>query len=85
MAVHNEDVIAIGIFSRIPVGALKQTWVLIEERYPAFVQIGLKKLSLLKTEKIAVIHQSVFQRKLGNLPSDIMAQVQEALKKALLL
>ncbi len=85
MAVHNEDVIAIGIFSRIPVGALKQTWVLIEERYPAFVQIGLKKLSLLKTEKIAVIHQSVFQRKLGNLPSDIMAQVQEALKRALLL
>jgi len=85
MAVHSEDVIVIGIFSRIPAGALKQTWVLIEERHPAFVQIGLKKLSLLKTEKIAVIHQSVFQRKLGSLPPDIMAQVQEALKKALFL
>ena len=35
---------------------------------------------MLKAEKIAVIHQSVFLRKLGNLPPDIMAQVQEALK-----
>jgi len=82
-AVHGEDVIVVGIFSRVPAGALRKTWVQIEDRHPAFARTGLKKTSLLKSEKIAVIHESVFQRKLGNLPLDLMSQVQEALKKAL--
>ena len=85
LAVHREDVIVLGIFSRIPSGPLRKTWVKIEEDHPTFPQVGLKKTSLLKTEKIAVVHESVFQRKLGDLPADVMSQVEEALKTALLI
>ena len=84
-ATHGEDIIIMGIFSRVYVGALHETWVLISERHPKFSQIGLKKDSLLKAEKIAVVHESILQRKLGVLPRDIMAQVEKALKMALLL
>jgi len=83
LAVHGEDVIVVGIFSRVPTGALCRTWVLVEDRHPAFLRTGLRKTSLLKAEKIAVVHESVFQRKLGTLPPDLMAQVEEALKRAL--
>jgi len=64
LAVHGEDVIVPGIFSRISSGPLRATWVKIEDNYPMFLQIDLKKTSLLKAEKIAVVHESVFQRKL---------------------
>ena len=84
LVVHGEDVIVMGIFSRMPAGTLRRTWVRIEDGHPAFARIGLKKTSLLKAEKLAVVHESVFQRKLGSLPPDLMAQVQEALKRALL-
>lgn len=80
LAVHGEDIIVMGIFSRIPAATLRKTWVCIEDRHHAFPRSGLKKASLLKAEKIAVIHESVFQRKLGSL-----RQAQEALKRALLI
>jgi mRNA interferase MazF len=85
LAVHGEDVIVVGIFSRVPAGTLRKTWVRIEDSHPVFARVGLKKTSLLKAEKIAVVHESVFQRKVGSLPPDLMAQVQEALKRALLI
>jgi len=85
VAVHGEDAIVTGIFSRVPVGTLRKTWVLIEDQHPAFPQTGLKKTSVLKAEKIAVVHESVFQKKLGRLAPDGVAQVQQALKRALLL
>ena len=83
LAVHGEDVIVVGIFSRVPAGTLRRTWVLVEDRHPAFRRIGLNKTSLLKAEKIAVVHESVFRRKLGILPPDLMTRVEEALKRAL--
>lgn len=82
-AEHQTDLIVIGIFSRVPAGTLPQTWVLMEERHPEFSQTGLQRTSLIKAEKIAIIHESVFQRQLGSLPSNVMTQVQESLKKAL--
>ncbi len=85
VAVHGEDAIVVGIFSRVPAGTMRKTWVRIDGRHPAFPQTGLKKTSLLKAEKIAVLHESVFQKKIAKLARDIMAQVQEALKRALLL
>ena len=84
LAAHGEDIIAIGIFSRVP-DVLRKTWVLIHDQHNQFGETGLKKSSLLKTEKIAVIHESVFQKRLGSLPGDLVATTQEALKKALLL
>ena len=57
LAVHGEDAIVAGIFSRVPAGTLRRTWVLVEDHHPAFRRIGLKKTLLLKAEKIAVIHE----------------------------
>jgi len=85
LAVHREDAIVLGIFSRVPAGTLRRTWVLMDDKHPAFPQTGLKKTSLLKAEKIAVVHESVFQKRLGRLAPDVVGQVQEALKQALLL
>ncbi len=83
VAVHGEDAIVVGIFSRMPTGAIKATWVLVEETHPRFSATGLKKSSVIKAEKIAVVHEPVLQQRLGRLPSDLMQQVQVALKKAL--
>jgi len=82
---HEEDVIVLGIFSRLPAGPPRKTWLLIDESDTAFGQTGLKKTSLLKAEKIAIVHETVFQRKLGKLSQAYMTQAEEALKKALLL
>jgi mRNA interferase MazF len=84
LAAHGEDVIVIGLFSRIP-DKLRPTWVLIEDRHPQFGGTGLRKGSVLKAEKIAVVHESVFQRHLGILPADLIAKSYDALKKALLI
>jgi mRNA interferase MazF len=83
VATHKQDIIILGIFSKIPSGTLPETWILIGDDHPEFSQAGLSKTSLIKTEKIATVHQSVFQRHLGALPSDLLQQTQEALKKAL--
>lgn len=84
IATHGEDIIVAGIFSRVP-AKVRATWILIDDQQIGFEQTGLKKSSILKAEKIAVIHESVFQRKLGKLPADFAVSVQTALKKALLL
>ena len=84
LAVHGEDVIVLGLFSRIP-DKLRPTWVLIEDGHPQFGMSGLSKVSLLKAEKIAVVHESVFQRHLGVLPADLIVKAHEALRRALLL
>ena len=84
-ATYGEDAIVLGIFSKFPKRKPQKTWVPIKSEHPGFKLTGLKKASLIKSEKIAVIHISVFQRKLGKLPQDIMLKAQEALKKALLI
>ncbi len=77
-----EDVIVVGIFSKIP-DVLKDSWVQIEENESYFSQTGLKKTSIIKTEKIAVIHNSIVKKKLGRLPDEIFALVKEKLRKTL--
>lgn len=83
VSIQGEDVIMVGIFSRLPPGSLRKTWVRLDEANRDFAQSGLKKTSMLKAEKIAVIHESVLQRKLGTLSAVLMDQVDEALKRAL--
>jgi len=82
-AIHGEDVILIGIFSRIPARTKRKTWVVIEEEHPGFRRTGLKKTSLIRAEKIAVVHKSVFQKKLGKLDVSLMEDLEKALKSAL--
>jgi mRNA interferase MazF len=62
LAAHGEDLIVMGIFSKVPAGILHNTWLLIKEDDPVFQQSGLKKTSVFRAEKIAVVHESVFQR-----------------------
>jgi len=83
LAVHREEAIILGIFSKVPVGTLRETWVLMSDTHPDFSQIGLKTTSLIRADKIVTVHESVLQKQLGTLPSDIQTLVQEALKKAL--
>jgi mRNA interferase MazF len=79
---HKEDIIVIGIFSKIP-EVLEDSWFQIEENEFWFVRTGLKKTSFIKTEKIAVIHNSIVKKKLGSLPDDIFVLVKEKLRKTL--
>lgn len=75
--------IILGIFSKIAAEDLRETWVLIGDTHSEFLQTGLKKTSLIRADKIATVNQTVFQRQLGVLPSDLAVWVQEALKIAL--
>lgn len=83
LATYKQDAIILGIFSKIPLGELAETWILIEDTHPDFAQTGLRKASLIKAEKIATVHESVFHKQLGSLPSDLVERSQVALKKAL--
>jgi len=83
VSVQGADVIMVGIFSRLPPGSLRRTWVRLDAAHRDFAQSGLKRPSVLKAEKIAVIHESVLQRKLGTLSAELLDRVDKALKRAL--
>jgi len=84
-AIHREDVILVGLFSRIPAGPKRKTWIVIEEQDSDFHRTNLKKTSLIRAEKIAVVHKSVFRKKLGKLPLGLIEEVEKALKRALMI
>jgi mRNA interferase MazF len=52
-----DDVIIVGIFSKVP-AYLQDSWTIIDEGDPGFKQTGLKKASVIKTEKITVGYSS---------------------------
>ncbi|MCT7952638.1 type II toxin-antitoxin system PemK/MazF family toxin [Ancylothrix sp. C2] len=83
IAVHREELIILGIFSKIPTVELRETWVLIPEDHPNFLATGLKKTSLIRGDKIATVNQSVFMKQLGNLSPQLIGEIKEALKKSL--
>jgi mRNA interferase MazF len=83
IAVHREETIILGVFSKIPSENLRETWVLVSEQNDQFKETGLKKTSLIRADKIATVNKIVFQRKLGVLSSELIAQVNLALKKSL--
>ncbi|GAB4555222.1 MAG: type II toxin-antitoxin system PemK/MazF family toxin [Pleurocapsa sp.] len=78
LAVHREEVIILGIFSKIPTEKLRNTWVVVRDNHSSFTKTGLKKTSLIRADKIATVSKSVFQRKLGILSIDLSNQVNEA-------
>ena len=84
-AVFGEDAIVVGVFSRVPARALRETWVLIEEGEQDFAQTGLAKTSVVKAEKLTIVHCSVLRRRLGRLSPVLMSRIGTALKKALYL
>jgi mRNA interferase MazF len=82
LSVKGDDVIILGIFSKVP-DQLRESWICIDESNPAFRQTGLKKASIIKTEKIAVVHQSFIRRVLGRISSEFMQRVKQTLRKTL--
>ena len=83
LAVFGEDAVVVGVFSRVPARPLQKTWVLIKEEEQDFAQTGLAKTSVVKTEKLAIVHHSVLHRRLGRASSALMSRIGLALKKAL--
>ena len=83
LATHRQDVIILGIFSKIPSGISEKTWVLIDDCQNYFTQTGLVKTSILRAEKIATAHQSTFQRALGAIPKELQSKITIALQQAL--
>ena len=77
-----DDVIILGIFSKVP-DEIRESWIKIDEKRPNFGITGLKKTSIIKTEKIAVIHRSLIRRELGHLPLELMESVKKTLRKTL--
>jgi len=84
-AVFGEDAVVVGVFSRVPARPPWETWVLIEEGEQDFAQTGLGKTSVVKAEKLAIVHCSVLERRLGHMPLALMSRIEVALKKALYL
>ena len=82
LATHGNDLTIVGIFSTSP-QPLRETWISLSSRDPAFPQTGLKTSSVIKAERIAVIEQSVLVRKLGSLAPSQMEEVKRAVKLAL--
>jgi hypothetical protein len=82
LTTKGDDVIILGIFSKVP-DEFRDSWIKIDEINADFHQTGLKKTSIIKTEKITVIHKSLIRKELGSLPSALMQRVKEALLKTL--
>lgn len=82
ITIKGADVIILGIFSKIPEN-IQESHFLIKENAEYFTKAGLKKKSIIKTEKIAVIHSSNIRKVLGSLPEDIFKIVKIKLRKTL--
>lgn len=82
LTMKGDDVIILGIFSKIP-DEFRDSWIKIDETDTDFRITGLKKTSIIKTEKITVIHRSLIRKELGHLPSELLARVKNTLLKTL--
>jgi len=82
LTTKGEDIIILGIFSRVP-EELQESWIKIDELDKKFNQTGLKKTSIIKTEKIAVVHQSLIRKEIGYVSPEFMEKVKQTLRKTL--
>jgi len=82
LSTKGDDVIILGIFSKVP-DDLRESWIKIDEKSSDFLITGLKKTSIIKTEKITVIHRSLIRKELGHLSRESMERVKKTLLKTL--
>jgi mRNA interferase MazF len=80
---HRNEYIILGIFSKIPASLWSEAWVLIPDINPQFPQTGLLKNSLVRADKIATVNLSVFNRQLGIFPSNLLVDMERAIKNSL--
>jgi len=79
---QGDDVIILGIFSKVP-DELRESWIKVQEKSSDFFRTGLRKTSIIKTEKITVIHQSLIRKQLGHLSQELMERVKKTLRQTL--
>jgi mRNA interferase MazF len=77
-----DDVMIVGIFSKVPED-LQDSWIRLDEGGSGFKQTGLRKASVIKTEKIAVVHQSLIRKELGRLSPELIQKVKQILRRTL--
>jgi mRNA-degrading endonuclease toxin of MazEF toxin-antitoxin module len=82
LTTKGDDVIILGLFSKIP-DEFRDSWIKIDEVGPNFSVTGLKKTSIIKTEKIAVIHRSLIRKEIGHLSQELLQRVKKTLLKTL--
>ena len=82
LTTKGDDVIILGIFSKVP-EELRESWIKLDEQSKDFSLTGLKKTSIVKTEKITVIHRSLIRRELGIFSPKLMQEVKKTLLKTL--
>ena len=78
--IYPKDVVITAISSKAT-QILENTWILIEDTAPHFYKTGLKLRSIIKVEKIALIDPFIIQRKIGELPEEMMKKVNGILCK----
>ena len=82
LGVQGDDLIVVGIFSSIP-AVLQDTWLLVEEHDPHLAQTGLRRRSVIKGEKLAVLHRSIVHSTIGSLPPSLLTSLEQRVKRAL--
>ncbi len=77
-----EDVLCLFISSVMP-GELLLTDFVLEPSHPAFQATGLRLRSVFRTHKLALLHQGLVLRKLGDLEDTLMGEIDSRLQIAL--
>ena len=77
-----EDVLCLFVSSVIP-GELLATDFVFEPSHPAFPATGLRLRSVFRTHKLALLHQSLVLRKLGDLEDTLIREIDSRLQVAL--
>ncbi len=82
LAAKGGDVIVLGIFPRIPED-VRPSGIRSGEAGKGFHLTGLKKTSVINTEKITLLHRSLIKKQLGRLSPELFKQVKRVLAKTL--
>jgi len=82
LTTRGDDTIILGIFSKVP-EVIQESWIKIDELSRDFNRTGLKKASIIKTEKITVVHRSLIRKELGHLSTELTQRVKETLLRTL--
>lgn len=82
LAEKKDDIVIVGIFSKVP-DIIDESWFIIGDNESWFEQTGLKKTSVVKTEKITSIHNSIVIKKIGFLPESALTLIKVKLRKML--
>lgn len=78
--IYPKDIVITAISSKT-LQVMENTWILIENTAPHFHKTGLKVSSIIKVENFALIDPFIIQKKIGELPEEVMTKVNKILCK----